>query len=126
MLYSEKMKQILDKFGVDTSNLPDNLYSTLLDAIYNANVSSGSGGTPTGTVTVDNVWLTNTTMVEGVTVYESKPIGNNNKTVATITLSGVNSITLMIKNLSEKDYDLIQKHQQEMAVNSTQKVQTSG
>lgn len=106
VLYGEKMKQILAKFGVDTSTLSDNLYSTLLDAIYNANVSSGgSDNTPTGTVTVDDVWLTNTSMVEGVTVYESKPIGNNNKTVATISLSGVNSITLMIKNLSEKDYD---------------------
>lgn len=108
MLYSDKMKQILNKFGIDTSTLPNNLYSTLLDAIYNANVSSGSGGTPTGTVTVDNVWLTNTTMVEGVTVYESKPIGNNNNTVATITLSGVNSITLMIRNLSENTYDYIE------------------
>ena len=105
MLYGEKMKQILDKFGVDTSNLPDNLYSTLLDAIYNADVSSGGSGTPTGTVTVDNVWLTNTTMVDGKTVYESKPIANNAKTIATITLSGVKSITLMIKNLSENTYD---------------------
>ena len=34
------MKQILEKFGVDTSTLPDNLYSTLLDAIYNADVPS--------------------------------------------------------------------------------------
>ena len=40
MLYGEKMKQILEKFGVDTSTLPDNLYSTLLDAIYNADVPS--------------------------------------------------------------------------------------
>ena len=43
MLYGERMKQILEKFGIDTSNLPDNLYSTLLDAIYNADVSSGGG-----------------------------------------------------------------------------------
>lgn len=41
MLYGQKMKEIVDKFGVDTSKLPNNLYSTLLDAIYNAN---GSGG----------------------------------------------------------------------------------
>ena len=41
MLYGERMKQILEKFGVDTSTLSDNLYSTLLDAIYNADVSSG-------------------------------------------------------------------------------------
>ena len=39
MLYGEKMKQILEKFGVDTSTLPDNLYSTLLDAIYNVEVA---------------------------------------------------------------------------------------
>ena len=39
MLYSEKMKQLLEKFGVDTSTLPDNLYSTLLDAIYNVEVA---------------------------------------------------------------------------------------
>ena len=37
MLYGERMKQILEKFGVDISTLPNNLYSTLLDAIYNAN-----------------------------------------------------------------------------------------
>ena len=40
MLYGERMKQILEKFGIDTSILPNNLYSTLLDAIYNADVSS--------------------------------------------------------------------------------------
>lgn len=51
MLYGEKMKQILDKFGVDTSTLPDNLYSTLLDAIYNVNVS---GGTSKNTITLDD------------------------------------------------------------------------
>ena len=44
MLYGEKMKQILEKFGVDISTLPNNLYSTLLDAIYNVNVSGGGGG----------------------------------------------------------------------------------
>ena len=43
MLYGERMKQILEKFGVDTSTLPNNLYSTLLDASYNADVSSGGG-----------------------------------------------------------------------------------
>lgn len=51
MLYGEKMKQILEKFGVDTSTLPDNLYSTLLDAIYNADVS---GGSSKGTITLDD------------------------------------------------------------------------
>lgn len=44
MFYGERMKQILEKFGIDTSALPDNLYSTLLDAIYNADVSGGSSG----------------------------------------------------------------------------------
>lgn len=39
MLYGEKMKMILDKFGIDTSTLPDKLYSTLLDEIYNSNAS---------------------------------------------------------------------------------------
>ena len=52
MLYGERMKQILDKFGVDTSNLPDNLYSTLLDAIYNADVSGG--GSSKDTITLDD------------------------------------------------------------------------
>ena len=55
MLYSEKMKQILEKFGVDTSTLKDNLYSTLLDAIYNADVSSGGGsGSSKNTITLDD------------------------------------------------------------------------
>lgn len=69
------------------------------------NISGSSGGGTVATVAVDDVWLTNTTMVEGKTVYEAKPIGNNNKTVATISISGVRSITLMIKNLSENAYD---------------------
>ena len=55
MLYGEKMKQILEKFGVDTSTLPDNLYSTLLDAILNADVSAGGGGSSSGdTITLDD------------------------------------------------------------------------
>lgn len=54
MLYGERMKQILDKFGVDTSALPDNLYSTLLDAIYNAGVSSGGSGSSKNTITLDD------------------------------------------------------------------------
>ena len=53
MLYGEKMNQILEKFGVDTSTLPNNLYSTLLDAIYNADVSSG-GGSSKDTITLDD------------------------------------------------------------------------
>lgn len=69
------------------------------------NISGSSGGGTVRTVSVDDAWITNTTMVEGKTVYEAKPIGNNAKTVATISISGVHSITLMIKNLSEDAYD---------------------
>ena len=54
MLYGERMKQILEKFGVDTSTLPNNLYSTLLDAIYNADVSSGGGSSSKNTITLDD------------------------------------------------------------------------
>ena len=54
MLYGEQMKLILDKFGIDMSNLPDNLYSTLLDAIYNADVSSGGGSSSKNTITLDD------------------------------------------------------------------------
>ena len=54
MLYSEKMKQILEKFGVGTSTLKDNLYSTLLDAIYNADVSGGGSGSSKNTITLDD------------------------------------------------------------------------
>ena len=54
MLYGEQMKQILDKFGVDTSTLPDNLYSTLLNAIYNADVSGGGSGSSKNTITLDD------------------------------------------------------------------------
>ena len=54
MLYGERMKQILEKFGVDTSTLSDNLYSTLLDAIYNADVSSGGGSSSKNTITLDD------------------------------------------------------------------------
>ena len=54
MLYGEKMKQILEKFGVDISTLPDNLYSTLLDAIYKVDVSSSGGGSSKNTITLDD------------------------------------------------------------------------
>ena len=54
MLYGKQMKQILEKFGVDTSTLPNNLYSTLLDAIYNADVSSGGGGSSSDTILLDD------------------------------------------------------------------------
>ena len=54
MLYGEQMKQILEKFSVDTSTLPNNLYSTLLDAIYNADVSSGGGSSSKNTITLDD------------------------------------------------------------------------
>ena len=54
MLYGGRMKQILEKFGIDTSTLPDSLYSTLLDAIYNADVSSGGGSSSKNTITLDD------------------------------------------------------------------------
>lgn len=43
MTYGEQMKKILDKFDIDTSTLPDNLYSTLLEAIYNVDVAQDVG-----------------------------------------------------------------------------------
>ena len=53
MLYTDKLKDILLKLGVDTSKLPDNLYSTLLDAILNADISSGGGSSSKNTMTLD-------------------------------------------------------------------------
>lgn len=43
MLYSEKMKEICEKLGIDCSKLPNNLYSTLLNEICNC-CGTGSGG----------------------------------------------------------------------------------
>ena len=54
MLYGERMKEILEKFGIDTSTLPDNLYSTLLNAIYNCEVS---GGESISGVTINGQYL---------------------------------------------------------------------
>ena len=55
MLYTDKIKDILLKLGVDVSKLPDNLYSTLLDAILNADISSGGGGSSSkNTITLDD------------------------------------------------------------------------
>ena len=54
MLYTDKLKEILLILGVDVSKLPDNLYSTLLDAIYNADVSSGGGSSSKNTITLDD------------------------------------------------------------------------
>lgn len=42
VLYGQKMKEILSKFGIDTSTLPNNLYSTLLDEISKCDGSSAS------------------------------------------------------------------------------------
>ena len=52
MTYGEQMKKIIGKFEVDTSKLPDNLYSTLLEAIYNADVSKSIEG-----ITLDGSWM---------------------------------------------------------------------
>ena len=41
MTYTEQIKSILEKSGVDTSALPDNLYSTLLNALLNAEMGGG-------------------------------------------------------------------------------------
>ena len=54
MLYTDKLKEILIKLGVDVSKLPDNLYSTLLDAILNADISSGGGSSSKNTITLDD------------------------------------------------------------------------
>lgn len=54
MLYTDKIKDILLKLGVDVSKLPDNLYSTLLDAILNADISSGGGSSSKNTITLDD------------------------------------------------------------------------
>ena len=57
MLYTEKIEEILVKLGVDVSTLPDNLYSTLLEAVYNADLSSGGSGggsSSKNTITLDD------------------------------------------------------------------------
>ena len=54
MLYTDKLKDILLKLGVDVSKLPDNLYSTLLDAVLNADISSGGGSSSKNTITLDD------------------------------------------------------------------------
>lgn len=38
MLYGEKMKEICEKCGVDRDSLPNGLYSTLLQAIYDLSI----------------------------------------------------------------------------------------
>ena len=54
MLYTDKIKDILLKLGVDVSKLPDNLYTTLLDAVLNADISSGGGSSSKSTITLDD------------------------------------------------------------------------
>ena len=54
MLYTDKLKDILLKLGVDVSKLPDNLYSTLLDAVLNTDISSGGGSSSKNTMTLDD------------------------------------------------------------------------
>lgn len=44
MLYSEQMKEICDKLGVDRSECKDGLYSTFLQAISDACDNAGGGG----------------------------------------------------------------------------------
>ena len=53
MLYTEKIKDILEKLGVNVETLPDNLYSTLLEAVYNADLSGGNSGGK-NTITLDD------------------------------------------------------------------------
>ena len=42
MLYGEKMKMILDKFGIDNS-YPTDIHFTLANTSYNSNLSTGNG-----------------------------------------------------------------------------------
>ena len=105
MALTDKLTAIADAIRSKTGGTDALTLEQMATEILNINVNSGGGSNDQCVVSVDDVWITNTTMVDGKTVYEAKPIGNSNKTVATISLSGVRSITLMIKNLSENAYD---------------------
>lgn len=77
MTYGEQMKKILDKFNIDTSTLPDNLYSTLLEAIYNVDVAQDvefiEGTDFTGTSTIPGV----TKSISKINIpYGTTSIGN--------------------------------------------------
>lgn len=48
MLYSEQMKHICEKLGVNPDTCPDGLYSTLLQTICDACDGAGGGGTSGG------------------------------------------------------------------------------
>ena len=56
MLYTEKIKDILEKLGVNVETLPNNLYSTLLEAVYNSDLSA-SGDNGIDGVTVNGQYL---------------------------------------------------------------------
>lgn len=55
MLYSEQMKQICEKLGVNPAECKDGLYSTLLQTICDACDGGGSGGGGGGAVVGDEV-----------------------------------------------------------------------
>ena len=106
MALTDKLTAIANAIRAKTGKTNTMTLDEMVTEILNISVTSGGGGSNTPTsVSVDDVWVTNSTMVEGKTVYESKPIGNSNKTVATISISGVRTLTLMIKNESENAYD---------------------
>lgn len=56
MLYGEKLKEILSKTGVDTTTLPDNLFSTMLQAISDNIGNNTGGGTGGGEITYEQAF----------------------------------------------------------------------
>jgi hypothetical protein len=91
MLYGEKLKEICEKLGINRADLPDNLYSTLLEAI-SENVSGGGSSGGGDATLIGLIERTGTEFVipEGITKI-GKSAFSNHSTVETVTIP--NSVT---------------------------------